>query len=154
MDGRVLRGRAATVDCRSLMVECPEHKGLLLPVTDIHISYTKESKGEASRLFVIFMEALCVYCDAYKYVRVNEGSWARFSDDEQKLLSAASVLVARCPGILVEEVLDAMTAAGGSRAMVATVLHMGVRSGLAGFRSVEGRLYPNQAIEASLAAVV
>ena len=158
MDGRALKKRAHIVDCRSLMVECPEHKGILLPATDVHVSYTKESKGEpgeGDRLFVIFIEALCVYCNKYTYLRVKEGIATRFSDEENAQLMAVQMLVTRCPGMLLDEVLDVMTAAGGSRSTLATVIHMGVRANIVSIAMLDGRLYPDlaagpQALEAAV----
>ena len=145
MHGRPLRTRASVVDARSLMVECPDHKGLLLPVTDVRIAYnrTTEQAGKRGKEFmVIDIEALCVYCNKYKNVQVREGRAVRFTDEEQALLVAVTTLVTRCPGMLLDEVLDTMTAAGGSRAVLALVIHMGIRAG-AGFTLIDGRLHPD-----------
>ena len=129
-----------------------------LPVTDGQIAYnrTSDQVGKRGKEFmVIKIEALCVYCNNYKYVQVREGAATRFSDEEKALLSAVTMLIARCPGMLIEEVLATMTAAGGSRAIVATVIHMGIKAGTAGIRIVDDKLYPESlAGPTALAAVV
>ena len=158
MNGRAPRKRGHVVDCRSLMVECPEHRGLLLPVTDVRIAYnrTSDQVGKRGKEFmVIDLEALCVYCNNYKNVQVREGSVTRFSDDEQMLLTAVTALVARCPGMLFDEVIDTMTAAGGSRAALAVVIHMGIKASVPGIRIVDDKLYPESlAGPTALSAVV
>ena len=142
MHGRPLRKHASVVDARSLMVECPDHKGLLLPVTDVRIAYnrTTDQSGKRGKEFmVIDIEALCVYCNNYKHIRVREGCPTRFSEDEQALLAAVTAFVVRCPGMFMDENLDTMTAAGRSRASLATVIHMGMRDGTA---MISGRPRP------------
>ena len=70
LDHRLTQARV--VDGRSVGIECPHHKGLLIPVTGIKFSRT----GKSGHRVKLYMEALCVYCDAYHYVHVTEGSTA------------------------------------------------------------------------------
>jgi hypothetical protein len=67
---------APAIDARSLRVECPEHKGLLLPVTTVKIGRHHASSPQDVRTVSLYLEALCVYCDQYHYVKVEEGSIA------------------------------------------------------------------------------
>ena len=65
---------APEIDARSLRVECPEHKGLLLPVTNVQHTYT--NRGPTNHVIKFYLEALCPYCAKYHYARVKEGSIA------------------------------------------------------------------------------
>lgn len=77
MHGNAMRTRAQVVDARSIQIECPEHRGLLLPVTDIKISHSNNvDKPGGTKTLKIYMEALCKYCDKYHYVEVKAWSVA------------------------------------------------------------------------------
>ena len=62
---------APEIDVRSVRVECRQHKGVLIPVTGIKM--VRCDNGVGLRLY---MEALCIYCNRYQYMRVKEGSLA------------------------------------------------------------------------------
>ena len=56
------------VDLRALYVECPQHKGVTLPVVGLRIGRSKGAEG--SRLY---LEAACRHCQKSHYVRVIGG---------------------------------------------------------------------------------
>lgn len=77
MHGKDSRLRmAAVVDARFLRIECPKHKGVLIPVTGIKFGTADRNNETHSREAAVWMEALCIYCNKYQYFRVREGSQA------------------------------------------------------------------------------
>lgn len=66
---------AVALDVRSMRVECPQHKGVLVPVTGLKF-ITKEREGSRTRDPKLMVELLCVYCNRYHYVSIAEGSLA------------------------------------------------------------------------------
>ena len=73
LHGNALRSRATVVDARHLHVECPEHKGVLLPVVTVKLSLSNRGDAATQRLY---LEALCRHCEQYHYVEVEQGSVA------------------------------------------------------------------------------
>lgn len=59
------------IDGRGLRVECPEHAGLLLPVTDLTVALTYAG-GSASA--VVRLDVICPYCDRYHHLEIAPGS--------------------------------------------------------------------------------
>jgi hypothetical protein len=76
--GNRLRYLAAPVDARALRVVCPDHPGLLIPVTNVKVSYSNNIRRTTNgkRMVAIYLEALCRYCDGYRYVEVQQGALA------------------------------------------------------------------------------
>lgn len=73
MNGNSYRNRTTgEIDARSIQVEVPEHKGILLPVVDIKFTFANNSAQPKKAYFVV----LCKFCDKYHYVQVKEGDIA------------------------------------------------------------------------------
>lgn len=67
----VINPRHAThypeMDVRALFVECPQHRGVLLPVTEMRVSRTRLALR-------IYLAAVCRYCHGQThFVRIREG---------------------------------------------------------------------------------
>ena len=70
MHGNGRRRNVPLVDARSLRVECPQHPGVLLPVTQV-------KEVIVLGRMRLHLEALCVYCcDKYHYVEIEPSDLA------------------------------------------------------------------------------
>ena len=66
IEGRRL-GNFPLADLRSLYIEVPQHKGIVLPVVGM-----KVSRSDA-RAPIMYLEAACRYCNGTHRVRLREG---------------------------------------------------------------------------------
>lgn len=61
---------ALNIDARSMRVECPAHKGVLVPVTGAKLC---QSHNRNACDIKMYLEILCRHCGKYRYVRIVVG---------------------------------------------------------------------------------